>query len=266
MNDLVSIVTPNYNCGKYIELTIKSVLAQTYTNWELLIVDDCSSDDSYQIALQYAKKDNRIKVFENNENLGAAISRNKAISESKGRYIAFLDSDDLWLSDKLEKQIKFMEMNNCDFSFTEYEHINEDNQSLLKVAKVINKLTYKKMMLHCYPGCLTIMYDQTRTGKVYAQDIKKNNDNALFFPVLKKCTNAMGLPECLCLYRIRSGSISRNKFKMIGPYIKVLHDFEKHNYLISYFCVFTHFLIKILWKYKKINLEESKALMYFENI
>ncbi|MBO5691583.1 MAG: glycosyltransferase family 2 protein [Spirochaetaceae bacterium] len=262
MQPPISIITPNYNCGRFIAQTIESVRTQTYTNWEMLIVDDCSTDDSYQIALEYAQKDPRIKVFQNEKNSGAAISRNKAIELSQGEYLAFLDSDDLWLPEKLEKQLQFMQENDCDFSFTEYEHIDEDNNSLLKVAKVIKKLSYKKMLFHCFPGCLTVMYNQKKIGKIYAQDIKKNNDNALFYPVLKKCSNALGINECLALYRIRQGSISRNKLKMIKPYITVLHDFEGHNLFFSYLCVLTHFFIKILFKYRSISSQESLCGRY----
>lgn len=262
MSPLISIITPNYNCARFIAQTIESVLAQTYTNWEMLIVDDCSTDGSYEIAREYAEKDSRIKVFRNEKNSGAAVSRNRAIEASSGEYVAFLDSDDLWLPEKLERQLNFMQENNCDFSFTEYEHIDEDSRSLLKVARVIRHLSYTKMMLHCFPGCLTVMYNQVVTGKVYAQDIKKNNDNALFYPVLKKCRNAMGMQECLALYRIRRGSISRNKLKMIRPYITVLHNFEGHSKIVSYFCVLTHFLIKLFFKYKSISLEESVCGTY----
>lgn len=141
--NLVSIITPNYNCVRFI--------AQTYTNWEMLIVDDCSTDGSYEIAQEYAEKDSRVKVFRNEKNSGAAVSRNRAIEASFGEYVAFLDSDDLWLPEKLEKQIAFMQQHDCDFSFTEYEHIDEDSRSLLKVAQVIRHLTYTKMMLHCFP-------------------------------------------------------------------------------------------------------------------
>ena len=259
IDGLVSIVTPNYNCQKYIAETIESVLKQTYTNWEMLIVDDCSTDGSYETALEYSKKDTRIKVFRNEKNSGAAISRNKAIEESEGEYLAFLDSDDLWLPEKLEKQIKFMQDNGCDFSFTKYEHIDEQNHSLLKVAKVIKRLTYKRMMLHCFPGCLTVIYNQKKIGKIYTPNIKKNNDSALFYPVLRVTSNAMGLDECLGLYRIRKNSISRNKIKMIQPYVYVLHVFEGHSLLISCICVCSHFIIKVFFKYKKITLGESQC-------
>ena len=249
--NLVSIITPNYNCGRFISQTIESVLAQTYTDWEMLIVDDCSTDGSYEIALEYASKDSRIKVFRNEQNSGAAISRNRAIEESKGEYLAFLDSDDLWMPEKLEKQIAFMQENDCDFSFTEYEHIDEENHSLLKIARTIKHLTYRKMMMHCWPGCLTVVYKQDLKNKIYANDIKKNNDHALFLRVLKTCHNAMGLNDCLAKYRIRKGSISRKKSTIIKYYIRVIHDFERKPLVFAWFCVFTHVFVKTFLKYRK---------------
>jgi len=127
MDKLVSVITPCYNCAPFIAETIKSVIAQTYTNWEMLIVDDCSTDGSYETALQYAANDKRVKVYRMEQNSGAAACRNKAIELSQGEYLAFLDSDDLWLPEKLEKQLQFMIKNDADFSFTEYEHIKEEH-------------------------------------------------------------------------------------------------------------------------------------------
>jgi glycosyltransferase involved in cell wall biosynthesis len=138
---LVSIITPNYNCVQFIAQTIESVLAQTYQNWELIIIDDCSTDGSYEIARSYAKRDKRIKVFRMEKNSGAALARNKGIELSHGDYLAFLDSDDIWISEKLEKQLQFMQTNNCDFSFTEYEHIDERGIS------IGNRKSYKKINL-----------------------------------------------------------------------------------------------------------------------
>lgn len=253
ITDMVSIVTPNYNCSRFIAMTINSVIAQSYTNWELIIVDDCSTDGSYEIALKFAEQDSRIKVIRNEINSGAAISRNKAIELAKGEFIAFLDSDDIWMPNKLQKQIEFMKDNNCDFSFTEYEHIDEENNSLHLVANITKKLNYNKMMMHCWPGCLTVMYNQSVTGKVYAEDIKKNNDHALFLRVLKKCSNAMGMPELLAKYRIRKGSISRKKSTIIKYYIKVIHEFENKPLIFAWFCVFTHVFIKSFFKYRRVN-------------
>ena len=254
---LISIVTPNYNCAKFISETIESVLAQDYQNWEMLIQDDCSSDKSYQIALEYAKQDSRIKVERNESNSGAAVTRNNAIRRSQGEYLAFLDSDDLWLPNKLSKQLKFMMDNDCDFSFTKYEHMDEDGKSLLEQAQVTKKLNYTKLMMHCWPGCLTVMYRQVVANKIYAGDVKKNNDHALFLRVMRQCKNGMGLDECLALYRIRKGSISRNKFKVLQPFVTVLHDFEHKSYITAYFCVFTHMFVKTLFKYKKIEEKDS---------
>lgn len=251
IKDLVSIITPNYNCGRFIAQTIESVLMQTYKNWEMIIVDDCSTDDSIQIAMFYAQKDKRIKILCNETNSGAAISRNRAIEIANGEFIAFLDSDDLWMPNKLEKQLSFMRKNNCDFSFTEYEHIDESNNSLHQIANVTKHLSYKKMMLHCWPGCLTVMYSQSVTDKVYAEDIKKNNDHALFLRVLKKCHNAMGIKEILAQYRIRKGSISSKKSEIIKYYIRVIHEFENQPLIFAWFCVFTHVLIKETVKYRR---------------
>jgi glycosyltransferase involved in cell wall biosynthesis len=248
---LVSIITPNYNCAKFILQTIESVLNQTYQNWEMLIIDDCSTDGSYEIALKYAGKDSRIHVFRMGKNSGTAICRNKAIDLSRGEYLAFLDSDDIWLPRKLERQLQFMQENNCDFSFTEYEHIDENGMALGTRARIIKKLTYKKMLLHCFPGCLTVVYRQDIKEKIYCDDIKKNNDHALFLRVLKKCKNARGLPELLAFYRIRKDSISRKKLQMVKPYITVLHEFEHVNIVYSYFCLFTHVIIKYFFKYTK---------------
>ena len=249
--NLVSIITPNYNCARFIAQTIESVLLQTYSQWEMLIVDDCSTDGSYEIALAYAAKDKRITVIRNEKNSGAAVSRNKALEIAQGEFIAFLDSDDLWMPDKLEKQIAFMRENNCDFSFTEYEHIDEENNRLHQIANVTKHLSYNKMLMHCWPGCLTVMYNQNVVGKVFSEDIKKNNDHALFLCVLKKCHNAMGMKELLAKYRIRKGSISSKKSTIIKYYIQVIHDFEKQPLIFAWFCVFTHVFVKQFLKYRK---------------
>lgn len=251
MNELVSIITSNYNCERFIEQTIKSVQAQTYQNWEMLIQDDCSTDGSYDMALRMAEKDSRIKVERNKKNSGAAVTRNNAIKRSKGQYLAFLDSDDIWLAEKLEKQLKFMHDNNSDFSFTRYEHISEEGESLGVQANVVDKTTYKGLLHHCWLGCLTVMYKQDLNHKIYGPDVCKSNDYALFLKVIKEIGYANGLNECLGLYRIRKGGISRNKFKKIKPHIHVLHDIEGHNLIKSYYYLFSHQLIKILYKYKK---------------
>lgn len=158
MNDLVSVVMPSYNTAEYISASIESVQAQTYTNWELIIVDDCSTD-STDVVVQKYLNDTRIRYYQNETNCGAAISRNKALKEAKGKWIAFLDSDDLWLPEKLEKQIGFMEHNGYYFSYTNYEEINEVGEKNGTHVTGPKKITRTGMFNYCWPGCLTVMYD-----------------------------------------------------------------------------------------------------------
>lgn len=254
---LVSIITPNYNGVAVLSATIESVLAQTYQNWEMLIQDDGSTDDSFELVERFAKQDSRIKWERNEQNMGAAMTRNNAIRRSEGTYLAFLDNDDLWLPTKLERHLEFMENNQCDFSFTKYEHVDDNLESLGVQAQVVKKLTYKKLLVHCWPGCSAVMYKQDVNNKVYAVDCENNDDQELFFEAIKGCKNAMGFNECLTLYRVRSGSRSSNKWKLIKPYIDVMNRIQGQNLCMSYFYLFTHMFIKTFFKYKKIKPEES---------
>ena len=154
-NDLVSIIMPSYNCGKYVEKTIRSVQAQTYQNWEVIFVDDCSRDDTIRRISAIKDKDNRIRLYQNRSNLGAALSRNNALREAKGRWVAFLDSDDLWEPTKLEKQVRFMEENGYAFSYTEYEEMDADgNLTGVTISGPIH-VTKRGMYNFCWPGCHT---------------------------------------------------------------------------------------------------------------
>lgn len=251
MQPLISIITPNYNCGRFIAQTIESVLAQTYRHWEMLIVDDCSTDNSYQIALEYSQKDTRIKVFQNEKNSGAAVSRNKAIELSQGEYLAFLDSDDLWLPEKLERQLQFMQENDCDFSYCRYSLIDENNVPLGKVVRIPRTLSYVKYLHHCFTGCLTVMYRKDFCQEVRSFDVKNNNDFSLFLQVVKKARRAMGYNEVTGYYRIRSNSISRKKTDKVLPYFQLMHDNLNYPYLLVCWFLFCNVLIGKVWKYKK---------------
>lgn len=204
---LVSVITPTYNCGRFIEETIRSVQAQTYGNWEMLIVDDCSSDDTADIVARYAAKDSRIRYIRNDVNKGAAETRNKALRTASGRWIAFLDSDDLWLPEKLQRQIEFMEGNGYAFSYHEYDEINEASQPLGIHVGGLSCVGHYGMMSCCWPGCLTVMYDADVIGLVQIADIRKNNDSALWLEVSKKAACHL-LPQSHALYRRRKGSIT----------------------------------------------------------
>ena len=224
----VSIIMPAYNSAKFIKESIDSVLQQTYRNWELVIFDDLSTDNTMEILKEYSIKDERIRVFQNDKNSGAAISRNNAIKEAKGRFIAFLDSDDIWIKDKLTVQIKFMEDNNYPFSCTKYGKIDEESNILKKVVKVREKSTYKKILTNV-PGNLTVIYDTKYIEKTYIPDIKKRNDLLMWLRVSKKTKYLYGLDMLLAYHRIRSGSISSDKRKLIKYQWQVYRKHENLN-------------------------------------
>lgn len=232
MNELVSIITPSYNTAKFVGKTIESVRIQTYQNWEMIIVDDCSSDKTDEVVAKYLI-DRRIKYIKNEKNSGAAISRNRALREAKGKWIAFLDSDDLWSPEKLEKQISFMKKNGYHFSYTKYEEIDENDKSLGVKVTGPKKISKQKIYNYCYPGCLTVMYDAEYVGIIQIKDIKKNNDYAMWLEVCQKA-DCWLLDEYLGKYRKRNGSISCHGIKtMIGWHYKLWHEAKSKNVLTS---------------------------------
>ena len=212
MNELVSIIMPSYNTAEYISDSIKSIQDQTYSNWELLVVDDCSTDNSVEIIKSF--KDPRIILLRNDENSGAAISRNYALREAKGKWIAFLDSDDIWVSEKLEKQIKFMKDNHYAFTFTDYRIcLNGERMPYINTGPdVVDK---RKMYNYCYVSTSTVMYDREKIGLIQIANLKKNNDYAMWLQAIEK-SDAYRLPECLSFYIKHDGSISSgSKIKLI---------------------------------------------------
>ncbi len=249
MNGLVSIITPSYNTAKYIEETIQSVLKQTYTNWEMLIVDDCSTDNTDDVVKPYLS-DARIKYFKNPQNSGAAVSRNYALSEAKGKWIAFLDSDDIWVSDKLEKQITFMKENQYHFSYTNYEEMNEQSVPLGVSVTGPKKITKYGMYNYCWMGCLTVMYDAEYVGLIQIADIKKNNDYAMWLKVCKKTTCYL-LNETMGKYRKRTGSISNHSYQaLIKWHYRLYRQCDNRTPIVS--AIFT--MRNIFWGvYKKLR-------------
>ena len=240
---LVSIITPTYNCASYIAETIESVQNQTYQNWEMIIVDDCSQDNTSDIVHSYLLKDSRIKYERLSENHGAAFARNKAMCIASGAYMAFLDSDDLWLPNKLKTQIEYMQTNQCAITCTKYECIDENGVPNGKIVNVIPRTSYNRLLLDCPVGNSTVMYDVTKLGKFKVPDIRKRNDFALWLQILKKEKYAYGLNEPLVKYRIRKASLSRNKLSLIKFHWELYRDIEHlgilHSvYLIIYTCIF----------------------------
>lgn len=229
MNDMVSVIMPSYNTAEYIAESIQSVLNQTYTNWELIIVDDCSTDNTDETVEPYLS-DSRIYYLKNDKNSGAAVSRNRALREAKGKWIAFLDSDDLWLPEKLEKQIAFMENNGYHFSYTSYIEIDEESKPNGKCITGPKRITKHGMYNYCWLGCLTVMYDAEYVGLIQIADIKKNNDYAMWLKVCKKADCYL-LNQVLGEYRRgRAGSVSSHSIKtMIKWHYKLFREAEGQN-------------------------------------
>lgn len=257
---LVSIIMPAHNSEKYISKTIESVIAQTYPYWELIVVDDCSSDKTTSIVQKI--RDSRIKLLINNINSGAAISRNKALRIASGEWVAFLDSDDIWMPTKLEKQIDFMLNNKCIFSYTDY-FVLKNNALNKYVITAPNKMTFKKIKKYCYIATLTVMYNRSIVGLVQISDIKKNNDYAMWLQILKKC-DGLRIPTSLSIYVKHSNSISSgNKIKLIKWHYLLFRQecgYGKLHSLYLTFCNLWFGVIKKIIYKKKIKYHDLKRL------
>ena len=233
---MVSIVVPVYNAANYIEKTINMVCQQTYKDWELILVDDASRDNSTEIIERYIKKQGkRIRLIRKNINQGAAEARNTGIDASSGRFIAFLDADDVWMPDKLEKQIAFMEKTGAQFSCTAYRQMDTDGNDLHTVMVPPKKTAYQKCIRLSNPiGNLTVMYDQEALGKFEVPLIKKRNDFALWLQILKKTQYCYGMEDVLGIYRMgRAGSVSHNKLAQAKYHWQLYHEIEGHNVIRS---------------------------------
>lgn len=256
MNGLVSIVMPSYNTGKYIKESIESVLAQTYDNWELIIVDDCSTDNSDEI-IKLFLYDSRIRYFKNEVNSGAAVSRNKALREAKGKWIAFLDSDDLWHPQKLEKQIAFMEENGYKFTYTDYR-IHFNGKWLPYVCTGPDVVNLKKLNDYCYFSTITVMYDREYIGLIQIVPLKKHNDYAMWLKVINK-SNCYRYNECLSYYIKHSGSISSvNKFELIKYHYILWRFAEKKGRIVSSLFTIRNLFWGLFKKFKyKVKIDDS---------
>jgi glycosyltransferase involved in cell wall biosynthesis len=255
----VSIITPLHNAEKFIADTISSVIAQTYQDWELIIVDDVSDDESVTLVESAVEKDSRITLIRLSKNSGAALARNTAIKVANGRYIAFLDSDDLWLPQKLETQLAFMRENGYAFTFTAYERIDEEGKSLGSVG-VPEKVSYRQMLKTSVIGCLTAMYDTAYFGKVYMPLIRKRQDYGLWLKLLKQTEFAYGIQQPLGLYRIRRDSISSNKLNTSTYNWRLYRDIEKLPFLASCY-YFSHYAVRGLLRSKFPRLAKSLGVM-----
>ena len=252
MGDLVSIIMPSYNTGRFINETIKSVLSQSYSNWELIIVDDCSTDNTDEVVAPYLA-DGRIRYVKNDMNIGAAVSRNRALREAKGRWIAFLDSDDLWEPTKLEAQIAFMENNGYSFSYTAYCEIDESSDPNGRVVSGPKQITRHGMYNYCWMGCLTVMYDVNVIGLVQISDIKKNNDYAMWLKVCRSADCYL-LDEMLAKYRKRSGSISNHGyFELIKWHYRLFRKAENKNPISAFVLTLRNLFFGVIKKIRYVR-------------
>jgi glycosyltransferase involved in cell wall biosynthesis len=242
---------PNYNGAKYIKETVESVLAQTYTNWELIIVDDCSTDNTDEIIVKYLS-DDRIRYLKNEKNSGAAVSRNYALREARGRWVAFLDSDDTWHPEKLERQIAFMEENGYKFTYTDYK-IQLNGEWLPYVYTGPKKVTKRKMKDYCYFSTITVMYDREAIGLIQIEPVKKNNDYAMWLRIIEKAP-CYRYPECLSSYIKHEGSISSgSKLKLIKHHYILFRKAQEMGPVASFLLTGVNLVFGVLRKaiYKK---------------
>ena len=209
---LVSIITPMYNSEATIAETIKSVLAQTYSEWEMVIVDDCSTDASASIVKKYQNIDKRIHYYKREKKSSVANARNYAIKMSKGHYLAFLDSDDLWEKDKLQKQVSFMEKNNVSFCYSACATIDENSRKTGKIRWIKSYADYAILLKGNFIPCLTVVLEKKLFDKIEFPEIK-HEDYAVWLSILKTGIKAYGINEVLAYYRVNSKSVSANKFK-----------------------------------------------------
>lgn len=237
VNELVSIITPVYNNSEFIKQTIESVQKQTYKNWEMIIVDDCSTDRTPELIKKISQKDNRIKYIKLENNSGAAIARNKALSESRGRFIAYLDADDLWKKNKIQNQIDFMLAHDYAFVCSNYEKIDVNNK-ILKQVKIPKEINYKLFLRNTIIQTVGVMIDSRKTGRelLIMPNVRRRQDAATWCQLLKSGFNCYGVPEFLSYYRVVPKSLSSNKIKAMKGTWFLYRKIEKLSLVNACFC------------------------------
>lgn len=220
----VSIITPVYNADRFLKETADSVMAQTYLDWEWVLVNDCSSDNSWEVMQELAQKDLRIRIFSNKENLKSGKTRNFAIEQATGRFIAFLDADDTWHPEKLAIQIPFMVDNGYHFSHTSYGYLDEEGNKIKSTFHVSKEVDYAHLLKRTEISCLTAIYDAEKIGKFYMSEHARKQDYALWLSILKSGHKSYGIDQELAYYRQVKGSATNQKHKLIFKHISFLRD------------------------------------------
>lgn len=256
---MVSVVVPTYNSGRFIKDTIASIQSQSFVGWEAIIIDDRSTDDTVDILNSIALADDRIKLIELAENGGVATARNKGIKEARGRYIAFLDSDDIWLPEKLELQFDFMRDTGCAFSFTRVARHDEQGNPL-GTSKIPDKVDYSTLLKTNVVVCSSAMYDTQQLGKVYMPNIRKRQDFAMWLSLLKLCDYGYGLQETLVNYTVRDGSVSSNRASAASYTWRVYRNIEQLGLLKSLY-YFSHYAVNAFIRIKLPRLARKCGLL-----
>ncbi|WP_029034300.1 glycosyltransferase family 2 protein [Salinimicrobium terrae] len=252
---LVSVIMPVYNSAGFIAESIRSVQKQTHNDWELLVIDDASSDGTLEVVEELKTNDDRIKLHVLPTNQGAGFARNIGIKAATGDFISFLDADDLWKPHKLEKQLKLMQEEKIQVCYSSYELINEDGQSLDKQIRALNSLSFDKLKKANYIGNLTGIYNAGALGKVYCPLIRKRQDWGLWLLAVQKAGGAIGIQEPLAIYRERSGSISQNKIEMLQYNYRVYRKVLKYSASKSLL-----WMVLFLWEQLFIKRRRKVAL------
>lgn len=251
MNELVSVITPTYNSENFISETIDSILGQSYTNLELILIDDASLDNTREIINTYKARDPRIVTVFLKENSGSGIARNRGIETARGKYLAFVDSDDFWNKDKLKTQINFMQKHEYTFTYTKYSFINESGMLVKEYNIAPNQCNYLRLLIQDCIGCSTVMIDCEKLGKEYMPDLRNRQDWALWLKYVRKSGKAYGLRYPYTHYRMRKGSISSNKLKLFKFHWQIYFKIEKYNIIVSSL-LFTLNILAILY-YSLLN-------------
>jgi teichuronic acid biosynthesis glycosyltransferase TuaG len=248
MNDLVSIITPAYNSEKFIADTILSVQSQTHSNWEMIIVDDCSSDKTVTIVQNFMKNDSRIRLIQLSKNSGTGIARNTALHDANGKYIAFIDADDLWMPEKLSKQIDFMEKNHLIFTYSFYDCIHEDGTPMNIRVTSPKKLLYRQLFFCNFIGNLTGIYNAAYIGKIAISPIRKRQDWMMWLTVAERLQYSLPVPQSLAWYRVRENSISASKINLLQHNYAVYRKFHGFNIFKSLCCMIVFLFVQLLVK------------------
>ncbi|HHD2717043.1 TPA: glycosyltransferase family 2 protein [Clostridium perfringens] len=256
----VSVITPAFNCEKHIRDTIKSVQAQTYVNWEMIIVDDCSSDSTCKIIEEISNEDSRIKLYKLKNNSGAAKARNKALELANGRFIAYLDADDIWLNKKLEKQVEFMLKNNYGFTCVSYEVIGNDGELKGKTVKMLKSVNYKEFLTNNLLQTVGIMIDTEIVNKklLVMPDMRRRQDAATWLQILKAGYKCYGISQILAQYRRAQNSLSSNKVKAAKGVWYLYRKVEKLSLIFSCYC-FCRYAILAVWKRVYYNKNKNEC-------